>query len=367
MPNTQEVNTITFLINPTYTLNGSLDGMVGNRPADEEFYGHVPEMRARYGSEYPASYFRFREAFALRDKIELEDADREKTFTQYNSQLVDTESLKRSNKDSGISKKQQPSEDDAGKGTAEIEDKQRGFQDGLTGADKYYGWQRTMEELLEAAGKRNIANTYVWDADGGMRAETQEFASTIQHTIGGTFNLEASLGVVFQYYGGAAVELSAAATFHLKQTMTKSETRSRGFSLNVHVAPENRDVTDQYDYPLYPGLKVDRYRFMSFYLEPSADHFDAFFNEVVDPVWLMSNDEEARALRQIDRVKRNKAWRVLHRITYVERPVLMGFGGDGQQREKENLGFVLGTMDERLSLIEKMLTQLLEAQSKSGN
>lgn len=77
-----------------------------------------------------------------------------------------------------------------------------------------------------------------------------------------------------------------------------------------------------------PGEKVDRYRFMSFFLEGSTSHFQDFFSYVVDPEWLRSNDEEARALRQAQAGKPNKAWRVLHRVTYVERPALMGFGRD---------------------------------------
>jgi hypothetical protein len=48
-------------------------------------------------------------------------------------------------------------------------------------------------------------------------------------------------------------------------------------------------------------------------------HFNDFFSYVVDPEWLASNSEEARALRQA-RGKANKTWRVLHRVTYVERP-----------------------------------------------
>ena len=44
-----------------------------------------------------------------------------------------------------------------------------------------------------------------------------------------------------------------------------------------------------------PGVKVDRYRFMTFYLDGSERNFDEFFNHVVDPEWLASNDEEARA------------------------------------------------------------------------
>ena len=59
---------------------------------------------------------------------------------------------------------------------------------------------------------------------------------------------------------------------------------------------------------------------MTFYLEGSTDNFDDFFSHVVDPEWLQSNDEEARALRMAS-AKTNKCWRVLHRVTYVERPI----------------------------------------------
>jgi len=107
--------------------------------------------------------------------------------------------------------------------------------------------------------------------------------------------------------------------------MTKKESRSKGFALNVSVAGvERQGVTDYRDRPLLPGEKVDRYRFMSFYLEGSTNNFNDFFAYVVDPEWLASNDEEARALRQVNTSSPNKTWRVLHRVTYVERPTLMG-------------------------------------------
>ncbi|MEG4252795.1 hypothetical protein [Microcoleus sp. Pol10D4] len=63
---------------------------------------------------------------------------------------------------------------------------------------------------------------------------------------------------------------------------------------------------------------------MSFYLEGSTNNFNDFFAYVVDPEWLASNDAEARALRQTATGSPNKTWRILHRVTYVERPALMG-------------------------------------------
>ena len=73
---------------------------------------------------------------------------------------------------------------------------------------------------------------------------------------------------------------------------------------------------------------MGRYRFSTFYLENSQQNFIDFFDFVVDPEWLASNDEQARALRQVDRKKKNLVWRVLHRVTSVERPALSGFGAD---------------------------------------
>ena len=181
-----------------------------------------------------------------------------------------------------------------------------------------------MENIQILAGKRNIVNTYVWDADGGIYSESQQFANTFEHTVGGSFSLDSALGFQsgFKLFG-VGNELQAQATVHLTQTMTKTETSSKGFELNINIAKlENRGITDSKDRPILPGEKVDRYRFMSFYLEGSSNNFNDFFDYVVDSEWLASNDEEARSLRQVDTSSPNKTWRILHRVTYVERPTL---------------------------------------------
>ena len=196
--------------------------------------------------------------------------------------------------------------------------------------ESFASWQKKMEDIQIRAGKRNIVNTYVWDADGGLHSEAQSFANTAEHSIGGSFSLNAALGWEGKFSaGGPAAELTTQATVNLTQTMTKTETRSKGIQLNVDLSGvEGRGVTDYNDYPILPGEKVKRYRFMSFYLEGSTNNFNDFFSYVVDPEWLASNSEEARALRQTQAGKPNKAWRILHRVTYVERPALMGFGRD---------------------------------------
>ncbi|GCL50870.1 hypothetical protein NIES3804_24430 [Microcystis aeruginosa NIES-3804] len=361
-----DVNTITFLMNPAYTMNGSLDGMTGSSATSQRFFKHVPEMRSQYGSLYPASYYRLKEAYDLKRQIEAEDKRRESYFSNFNVRLVDELSLDR-NIDSGPAptsigvqrEEDKPStqmtEEEKKKAEeeklnnakadaaatvseksaaakakqAEIQSKINDQEKRVQATNSFAGWQKRMEDLQIRAGKRNIVNTYVWDADGGLRTEAQSFANTVEHTIGGSFAMNAGLGFEGKFGAIATVELTAQATVNLTQTMSKTEARSKGFELNVDLSGlEYKGITDYNDRPIMPGEKVDRYRFMSFYLEGSTNHFHDFFNYVVDPEWLRSNDEEARALRETQAGKPNKAWRVLHRVTYVERPALMGFGRD---------------------------------------
>ena len=365
-----DVNTITFLINPAYTMSGSLDGMTGSSATSDRFFRHVPEMRSQYGSLYPASYYRLQEAYDLKQQIENDDKRRASYFAQFNAGLVDESSLNREiesgeapteigvtreedKPDENLSAEEQQAaqetqqqqiEQEAGaaadKQSEAAKQKQKEIDSKISdqekqahATDSFAGWQKRMENIQIRAGKRNIVNTYVWDADGGLRTEAQSFANTAEHTVGGSFTLDAGLGFQGDFTAGVAGELTALVTVNLTQTMSKTESRSKGLELNVDLSGvESTGITDYNDYPIQPGEKVDRYRFMSFYLEGTTKNFNDFFSYVVDPEWLASNDEEARALRQA-KGKANKTWRVLHRVTYVERPALMGFGRDTRQIE----------------------------------
>ncbi|WP_235081825.1 hypothetical protein [Anabaena sp. 90] len=401
-----DVNTITFLMNPAYTMNGSLDGMTGSSATSDRFFKHVPEMRSQYGSLYPASYYRLQEAYDLKRQIEAEDKRRESYFSNFDVRLVDETSLNR-NIDSGDAPSTvglQREEDKPGTQMTDEEkkkaqdDKAQNFQDSaaqsadktsaatkrkqaeiqskiddqekrVQATDSFAGWQKRMESIQIRSGKRNIVNTYVWDADGGLRTEAQSFANTVEHTIGGSFSMNAGLGLQSEFSAfGVDVELTAQATVNLTQTMSKTELRSKGFELNVDLSGlEYKGITDYKDRPILPGEKVDRYRFMSFYLEGSTNHFQDFFNYVVDPEWLASNDEEARALRQAQAGKPNKAWRVLHRVTYVERPALMGFGHDVRKlraatetSENQRLMDKIGDLEKKNQELENKLDQILD-------
>ncbi len=376
-----DINTITFMMNPAYTLNGSLDGLIGSHAADERLYKNVPAMRAQYGSRYPASYFNLQQAYDLKSQIDRWDKQRESYFANFDARengmsdtslgaipdqadadrygQVEVDDGSSSETDSGESdEKSQKQRDAEAKSKAAGAYKKRGkqgsaeakarrqsiekiFVDSTKRAeanDAFASWQRRMEGLQIRAAKRNIVNTYVWDADGGIRSEEQSFANTIEHTIGGSYSLNATLGVDYNIsIVGVKFELQAMKTWEMSQTLSKTESANRSFDLNVRLdGVERKGVTDADDHPVQPGEKVDRYRFMSFYLEGDTSHFNDFFSHVVDPEWLLSNDEEARALRQVAGGNPNKTWRVLHRVTYVERPALMGFGKD--LRESDDLG-----------------------------
>lgn len=302
-----DINTITFLINPAYTQNGSLDGMVGSSPADRQHYAAVPELRAQLGSLVPASYFRLREAYALRDSIERQDKDRESYFYNFNPAV---------GSDGGA--KFDPL--DPGKALSQL----LGVAGFARASAAFADWQGRMDRLSAQAGKRNLVNTYVWDGDGGLRAEEQSFASTIEHSISTATLVGGSLGLSAEVAAfGYKVSGSVVASGSLARSSGKTLSSSKSLELSVDLSGVERNgITNLKDAPLCPGEKVDRYRFMTFYLEGSTGHFDDFFRVVVDPVWLGSNTEGARALRQTRAAKPNKCWRVLHRVTYIERPTL---------------------------------------------
>ena len=111
--------------------------------------------------------------------------------------------------------------------------------------------------------------------------------------------------------------------------MTKDRSSDEGFELTVEPPPP---VDIRYKdpktgkYVKRPGA-VDAYRWMSFWLEPSVEATDTFFEQVLDPVWLEESPEpNARLLRSLREAlakesgnARTKAWRVLHRCTYISR------------------------------------------------
>lgn len=319
-----DVNTITFMMNPAYTMNGSLDGFTGSEPTSSRFFPDIEEMRRRYGWRYPASFYRIADAYELVARIEEEEKRRLAYFDNFDVSLIGLFAALPEPEISDDDTEEQADQVDAAVGelrSARLPSSHAQFT--------HDAWLRRQDEIRSRASKRNIVNTYVWDADGGLRAESQQFAASVEQHFGSSVDMKLGLGIRaqgdFTVIAGAAFEFSYLASARMTRSLSKTEAKSRGFELDVDLSGVERlGVTDFKDRPLQPGEKVDRYRFNSYYLDGAEDHFRHFFDEVVDQEWLASNDEEARALREVDRTRPNKPWRVLHRVTYVERPALHG-------------------------------------------
>ena len=73
----------------------------------------------------------------------------------------------------------------------------------------FAGWQRQMESLLIQAGKRNIVNTYVWDANGGLHRPAELlFNGGTQHRQAPLASMPASTSPTSSVFG-AAFDLTA--------------------------------------------------------------------------------------------------------------------------------------------------------------
>ncbi len=285
----EDWNIITFPINPRYTKQGTLDGRIG-LSADEKDY---PGATTDYSTDL--SYFKPIEAYTLKHRIEREQ--------------------------------QQLAADSLSYSTAPI----GAFEN-----------QDEIRKRLPAATQMNLYNTYVWTADGGLFAETQNTMNFKQEVIGGTYSVAGMAGMFAEAniaIAKAAVsfELEAMMGGHLNLVSQRSQDSETGFEVNVALqverditikTPEQAEAAGKRSNELYdvdgnpvkcPG-KVDGYRFMTFYLQPDVEHFKDFQNKVVDRAWLeQSSEPNAIALRHAIANQSGTPWRVLHRVTYVSR------------------------------------------------
>lgn len=290
----KDFNILTFPINALYTKQGTLDGRIGL------------EVDPSSGD---SSYFKPLEAYALKDRIRRQEEELKSFFEQFDAGAI-------------------------GRRQTAAHFSQGDLAEG-----------RALEKLPRLE-KRNLVNTYVWTANGGLFTESQETLDVIQEAIGGSYSFTGKAGITanvgFSILGTAA-EFSMEAMFggHLNLTVTKSQDAETSFGLNVNLDGVERDI-DQRDaqgnilmdtqdprnpVPKRQSGKVDAYRFMSFYLQPDVQHFDDFVDQVIDPVWLsQSNNPNAIALRQAIQAQqkassRDKSmpWRVLHRVTFISR------------------------------------------------
>jgi plasmid maintenance system killer protein len=316
-------NVIMFPMNPKYVKQGTLDGRVGLN-ADAVDYPNASD----YSPD--RSYFKPIEAYALKQRIEREQKELEADYRNYDVEPAGKNGMSQGSAIPLV-------------GTS-------------IGAAIDGGIALSQEDKLPDLTRRNLFNTYVWTADGGLFAETQQFMETKQEVIGGTFSLSGQIGAFVDFntaIAGVAVNFELESFWGGSQTLTKTKTSASQSSFGVTVdldverniriaSPQQAETLgmSQYDSngdrAKCPG-KVDGYRFMTFYLEPSQEHFKDFENKVIDRAWLEeSNDPNAIALRQSIKQKVGKPWRVMHRVTYVSR-VLPRYGSPAATPAEDTL------------------------------
>jgi len=291
-------NILSFPINPNYTKQGVLDGKIGLKP-DVDYPNALT-----YSPD--SSYFKPIEAYALKNKINRDETNLKNYYEQYAAETL-------------------------GRRQEAIH---------FTQGDLAVG---SIVSKLPQIQKRNLVNTYVWTADGGLFAETLQTMDSKSETIGGSYAFMGKAGLSTEITAtvniGGKFALDALFGGHLNLTVNKTQESKSSFGLNVNLDKVERDIylrrannagqdelifdsTDpKRPKPKKTPGKVDAYRFMSFYLEPNTDHYDQFFSKIVDPIWLeQSDDPAAVALRGARQPKTKPAcWRVMHRVTYVSR------------------------------------------------
>ncbi|MFD4658225.1 LamG-like jellyroll fold domain-containing protein [Kitasatospora sp. NPDC058444] len=299
-------NVVPFPINPRYTKQGTLDGTVGfderGKVADPDYQG------VRERGEY--SYFKPREAYALKRRIQRDQQRRHSYFDSVSTETHAPDPIARK----------------AGR-----------VLGGALGADASPARGRDTADSATGQGfsQRDLVNTYVWTAAGGFFAETTETTDVVSETTAGSYSLSGSvgtsIGTSFQIAGiGIGAQLDASVGGGMTATRARGKEATRSFGLEVEVAPssnlqsydtDRNPVFDRDGNPVKVPGKVDAYRFLSFYLGEDSEHFDSFFHKVVDPVWLENgHDPNAAALRQARQGDRKPpCWRVLHRVTFVSR------------------------------------------------
>ncbi|MEB3192538.1 MAG: hypothetical protein VKL42_19510, partial [Snowella sp.] len=293
-------NIITFPINPTYTKQGTLDGKIGLKEDGSVQSDPSYPNASSYGQW---SYFKPIEAYSMKKRIERQRQELATYYDQYST-----------------------------------------FQ------NVSYQASGSLGELpSQKMATRNLVNIYVWTADGGFFSEATDVMEATSETTTGFYSFEGMAGGGLDFSvasGGAkfAFELNAMFGGHVATTKTKGRETEKSFGLEVEVEverdiqlyantdtlktkyhgqfdPEELGVYDAQGNPIKQPGKVDAYRFMTFYFEPTTENFEDFFGKVVDPIWLeQSSEPNAIALRQANQGdKKPSCWRIFHRVTFVSR------------------------------------------------
>ena len=318
-------NIIPFQMNPRYTKQGTLDGRVGYNEQGTVVLDPDYANARQYG-EY--SYYKPKEAYAIERRIQREEQRLLNYYQNSDTEIADTGQIIGAAAGAAAGLLAGPLGVAVGAGIGSIVG---GFGDALS--------QGTSLELPQKFAKRNLANTYVWTADGGFFAETTETTDVKSEVTAGSFSFSGAAGGSFStdvevFSIGFNLEFEASIGGGFSLTKTKAKDTEKAFSIEVNVdvpgdlqktAPdadnEWQPVFDDNGNAVTAAGKVDAYRFKTFYLDSSDRNFEDLFGKVVDPIWLAQSDHpNAAALRQANQSdKKPPCWRVFHRVTFVSR------------------------------------------------
>ncbi len=313
-------NILAFPINPRYTKQGSLDGLVGYAPKGTsgalQPFPDPAFPNAGDNGEY--SYYRPREAYALKRRIQREEQQLQSFY----------ESLSTSHTTLASRKSRNPVRDQADRVL-------RGMLGGVKPPQEEDSSDpAATRKAAQDASRRHMANTFVWTAAGGLFSETTTTTNQVSEVVSGQYSLVTndSLTVGVEVKAVAwEIKLNLSMSFGSAYAITRSKTKqaTRTFSLDVVADPgrnlqkyeDGKPVFDIDRKPVLAPGRVDAYRFMTFYLDSSSDNYEDFYGKVIDPEWLdRDTGAAARALRQTRQGDRKPpCWRVLHRVTYVSR------------------------------------------------
>ena len=286
----EDVNIIDFPINPKYIKNGTVDGKVGLK--NDPDFPNADEVRG--------SYFRPLEAYAIKREIERQESQLEAYYKQFNTKNYRNDSSLFGSSESGLTKLKEEAANNLS-----------------------YDWEKKIS-------KRNIVNTYVWTAGGGLHTEAETTMDSYSESYGAFESDSLNSGVHIDAAGAFVVgiyqELDALWDIHYEGSSTKTKEENDSFSLEEAVHTDwflKKPIVEDgqllgYEKNNAPG-KVDAYRFNSFFLAPNQQNFQAFLGQVIDQNWLNnSQTANAVALREATSSE-NGVWRVMHRATFVSR------------------------------------------------
>jgi len=207
----------------------------------------------------------------------------------------------------------------------ELEDTEKAIKNRESHIRAYYKQYKsnafTSIPELDSISKRNIINEYYWSASGGMRSKSTSYSTSMSESLGGSFDLKGMGGIALGDPLFGTYTLNVLAGAHIEKTFSKTEDAESSFELDVEADIESKGVIDgELDPAAVPRTegevgKVDYFKWKTAYLEPSADNFSDFYDNVVDSEWLQKDNVYAVRLREA-RNRANKVWRIRHFVTF---------------------------------------------------